>query len=174
MAQRLAQEERRILSEVRLTLTLLTWNIGRALNNARKWQMGLNSAFEGLKYLEIKLSKAVKLAICNPDVPIFKFLTLQGLSWMRSIVVFLSQHWHNCLCSKNFVCVVHFKLCCITSLKMNILCLYAGFDFLYSRFRASWLYVNNIQQSATVCRYLFTAKSLYKFRVSIAPIIRGT
>jgi len=80
VAQRLAQEERRILSEVRLTLTLLTWNIGRALNNARKWQMGLNSAFEGLKYLEIKLSKAVKLAICNPDVPIFKFLTLQGLS----------------------------------------------------------------------------------------------
>jgi len=31
-------------------------------------------------------------------------------------------------------------------------------------------YINMIQQDATVCRYLFTAKSLYMFRVSIAPI----
>ena len=35
-------------------------------------------------------------------------------------------------------------------------------------------YINKIQQDATVCRYLFTAKSLYMFRVSIAPIIRST
>ena len=33
---------------------------------------------------------------------------------------------------------------------------------------------NKIQQDATVCRSLFTAKSLYIFRVSIAPIIRST
>jgi len=31
-----------------LTLILLTWRIWRD-NNARKWQMGLNSAFNGLK-----------------------------------------------------------------------------------------------------------------------------
>ena len=36
------------------------------------------------------------------------------------------------------------------------------------------IYINKIQQDATVCRYLFTAKSLYMFRVSIAPIIRST
>ena len=34
--------------------------------------------------------------------------------------------------------------------------------------------INKIQQDATVCRYLFTAKSLYMFQVSIAPIIRST
>ena len=37
-----------------------------------------------------------------------------------------------------------------------------------------WLYINKIQRDATVCRYLFTAKLLYMFRVSIAPIIRST
>jgi len=36
------------------------------------------------------------------------------------------------------------------------------------------LYINKIQQDSTVCRYLFTAKLLYMFRVSIAPIIRST
>ena len=36
------------------------------------------------------------------------------------------------------------------------------------------IYINKIQQDATVCRYLFTAKSLYMFRVSIAPINRST
>jgi len=30
-----------------LTLILLTWNIGRAHNNIRKWQMGFNLAFKG-------------------------------------------------------------------------------------------------------------------------------
>jgi hypothetical protein len=34
--------------------------------------------------------------------------------------------------------------------------------------------VEEIQQDATVCRYLFTAKLLYMFRASIAPIIRST
>jgi hypothetical protein len=32
-----------------LTLILLTWSIGWALNNASKWQMGFKSAFKGLK-----------------------------------------------------------------------------------------------------------------------------
>ena len=36
------------------------------------------------------------------------------------------------------------------------------------------LYINKIQQDATVCRYLFTAKLLCMFRASIAPIIRST
>ena len=35
-------------------------------------------------------------------------------------------------------------------------------------------YINKIQQDAAVCRYSFTAKLLYMFRVSIAPIIRST
>ena len=34
--------------------------------------------------------------------------------------------------------------------------------------------INKIQQDATICRYLFTEKSLYMFRMSIAPIIRST
>jgi len=34
--------------------------------------------------------------------------------------------------------------------------------------------VEEIQQGATVCRYLFTAKLLYMFRTSIVPIIRIT
>ena len=45
---------------------------------------------------------------------------------------------------------------------------------IYSWFRASWLYINKIQRDATVFRCLFTAKLLYMFRVSIAPIIRST
>jgi len=36
------------------------------------------------------------------------------------------------------------------------------------------LYINKIQRDATVCRRLFTAKLLYMFWVSIAPIIRRT
>ena len=35
-------------------------------------------------------------------------------------------------------------------------------------------YINKIQRGATVGRCLFTAKLLYVFRVSIAPIIRST
>jgi len=35
-------------------------------------------------------------------------------------------------------------------------------------------YVEEVQRNATVCRYLFTAKLLYMFRTSIAPIIRST
>jgi len=35
-------------------------------------------------------------------------------------------------------------------------------------------YINKIQQDATVCRYLFTEKVLYVFRVSIASIIGST
>jgi len=37
-----------------LTLTLLTWRIWWAPNNASRWQMGFNSAFKGL------ISKAEK------------------------------------------------------------------------------------------------------------------
>jgi len=34
--------------------------------------------------------------------------------------------------------------------------------------------VEEIQQDATVCRYLFTAKLLHLFQASIVPIIRST
>jgi len=40
--------------------------------------------------------------------------------------------------------------------------------------KSYYLYINKIQQDATVCRYLFAAKLLYMFRVSIAPIIMST
>jgi hypothetical protein len=36
-------------SDSALTLILLTWRICRAPNNARKWQMGFNWVFKGLK-----------------------------------------------------------------------------------------------------------------------------
>jgi len=36
-----------------LTLILLTWSIGRAPNNARKWQMEFNLAFKGLNVLVV-------------------------------------------------------------------------------------------------------------------------
>jgi len=36
------------------------------------------------------------------------------------------------------------------------------------------LYIDKIQQDATVCRYLFTASLLHIFRASIATIIRIT
>jgi hypothetical protein len=35
--------------QTHLTLYLLKWRIWRATNNASKWQMGFNLAFEGLK-----------------------------------------------------------------------------------------------------------------------------
>ena len=42
--------------------------------------------------------------------------------------------------------------------------------FLNSWFRASWFNVNKkVQLDATICRHLFTAKSLYMFRVSQHP-----
>jgi len=47
------------------------------------------------------------------------------------------------------------------------------FLFLYSWFRASWPYINKIQRDSTVGRCLLTAKFLYIFRMSIAPIIRS-
>jgi len=40
-----------------LTLILLTWRIWWAPNNVRKWQMGFNSAFKGLKKLSLILCK---------------------------------------------------------------------------------------------------------------------
>ena len=50
--------------------------------------------------------------------------------------------------------------------------------FIWSSYSASLniikLYINKIQRDETVCRRLFTAKLLYMFRVSIAPIIRST
>ena len=36
-----------------LILILLTWRIWWAPNNARKWQMGFNSAFKGLNFMKI-------------------------------------------------------------------------------------------------------------------------
>ena len=47
---------------------------------------------------------------------------------------------------------------------------YQSLFFLNSWFRASWFNVNKkVQLDATVCRHLFTAESLYMFRVSQHP-----
>jgi len=35
-----------------LTLILLMWRIGRAPNNASRWQVGFNSAFKGLIFAQ--------------------------------------------------------------------------------------------------------------------------
>jgi hypothetical protein len=43
-----------------------------------------------------------------------------------------------------------------------------------NRRRCDVVSINKIQRDATVCRRPFTAKLLYMFRVSIAPIIRST
>ena len=48
-----------------LTLILLMWRIWWAPNNARKWQMGFNSAFKGL----IQINH-------QPDATVFQFITL--------------------------------------------------------------------------------------------------
>ena len=56
--------------------------------------------------------------------------------------------------------------CIMSSVRLNIV-----FDFfLNSWFCASWFNVNKkVQLDATVCRHLFTAQSLYMFRVSQHP-----
>ena len=43
---------------------------------------------------------------------------------------------------------------------------------LYESISKHFNYINKIQRDATICMYLFTAKSLYVFRASIAPIFR--
>ena len=53
------------LPNISLTLTLLTWRIWWAPNNASRWQMGFNSAFKGLTYISL-FQKYVSL----PGVPI--------------------------------------------------------------------------------------------------------
>jgi len=44
----------------------------------------------------------------------------------------------------------------------------------FKTFKVLLVYINKIQEDVTVCRSLFTEKSLYMFRVYIAPIIRST
>jgi len=53
-----------------LTLILLTWRIGWALNNAKKWQMGFNSAFEGFTWSQFvhkwnKTSYYIMRVVCD-------------------------------------------------------------------------------------------------------------
>ena len=50
-----------------LTLILLTWNIWWAPNNASKWQMGFNSAFEGLNTILVPTGGWGWVAKCDHD-----------------------------------------------------------------------------------------------------------
>jgi hypothetical protein len=69
-----------------------------------------------------------------------------------------------------------FIIKCVSQQSLCVICTATCFDTLVltsgSLQPSPW--VNKIQQDSTVCRYLFTAKSLYMFRVSIAPIIKST
>jgi hypothetical protein len=70
----------------------------------------------------------------------------------------------------------HFRKCIRQKLKHRITL--SSLPVSAYSFLADWVTVymdiNNSQQDATVCRHLFTAKSLYMFRVSFAPITRST
>ena len=51
-----------------LTLTLLTWRIWWAPNNASRWQMGFNSVFKGLiKHLPFSLSLSLSPLSLSPS-----------------------------------------------------------------------------------------------------------
>ena len=124
--------------------------------------------FRNTKYSRMWLT-CVYLCQCFPSHQ-RRFQTEQGLPTcmpgifrrFREIVKSDFWLWHSCLSEWN-----NSALTGRIFVRFRIL-------ILYSRFRASWLYINKIQQDAPVCRYLFTAISLYMFRVSIAPIIRRT
>ena len=69
------------------------------------------------------------------------------------------------------------KLSCLNSNRTTLTEVWQIFYLfcLNSWFRASWFNVNKkVQLDATICRHLFTAKSLYMFRGVTAPIIRST
>ena len=57
-----------------LILTLLMWRIWRAANNARKWQLGFNQAFKGLKrtgqyiYRHVEHQKHSRFSCTKPYV----------------------------------------------------------------------------------------------------------
>ena len=53
---------------VHLTLTLLTWRIWWAPNNVSKWQMGFNSAFEGLNRRRRQFSRLLVAEVCASAV----------------------------------------------------------------------------------------------------------
>ena len=64
-----------------LTLILLTWTIWRASTNARKWRMGVNSAFKGLKTKDcfnLGLDKGKWRALVN-TLRTFWFHTARGI-----------------------------------------------------------------------------------------------
>jgi len=78
-----------------LTLILLTWRIGRAPNNANKWQMRFNSAFKGLIFpvavFSIKLGKMLLLLLDGYLVA-----------------------WNDSRLSELVVVAVHLAACCIS------------------------------------------------------------
>jgi hypothetical protein len=62
---------------VHLTLTLLTWRIWWAPNNASKWQMGFNSEFKGLKSAGASVqsttgSRGVRISGSNAGYTMFR------------------------------------------------------------------------------------------------------
>jgi hypothetical protein len=61
-------------SKRHLTLILLTWRIWRASNNASRWQIGFNSAFEGLIYGKLDYVVGITGLDYEPDETGFEFL----------------------------------------------------------------------------------------------------
>jgi len=79
-----------------LTLILLTWRIGWAPNNVCKWQMGFNSAFEGLIFgCQCFLTRPLSFHIRNPtryeEVRV-RISVLRLIYSSRVFVVSLNRH----------------------------------------------------------------------------------
>jgi len=123
----------RALLEKVLTLILLTWRIWWAPNNASRWQMGFNSAFEGLipykiqetstsngRWISLPCSQKHTIFFCfhpsrvySPILVSFKsflILSLHLRKW-RKLFFFSSFHTN--------ILYFHKLVCCIILLKVD-------------------------------------------------------
>jgi hypothetical protein len=95
--------------QLHLTLTLLTWIIWWAPNNARKWQMGFNLAFKGL-ILRLRMSGARPIPLHT------LLLSTQGQSYLYLLVqirLILFANVHNVWCVTH-LSILKFELKCLT------------------------------------------------------------
>jgi len=98
--------------------------------------------------------------------------SINSPSWLPKLTVVLRKFYF--VKTKASLCLGMFAMLICLLAYSHTLVTGEHSKILNSWLRASQLYINKIRQNATVCRYLFTAKSLYMFPVSIAPIIRST
>jgi len=117
------------------------WSVGRLM------QIGKSKVFQ---------EKLVPLPICLPKIA-------HGLAWEWTWSSAVKGRWLTVWALPRPT--KHKKVSTL------LLYIYIYFFFFNSWFHASWFNVNkkNVQLDATVCRHLFTAQSLYMFRVSQHP-----